>query len=166
MKFHLSTLLWLEEEMGILGDAYLYLQTISKFLSIVQMLCFISTVYVSSLFYVRLLLFFGLGIEFEFLLLRTYSQVSITSEDKREVNVKAIGRKIIEKLYETYSSEFSGKMFAYDGEKSLYTVGPLPENKSEFTVLLEGSFAKKYVVHALLFPSLVFESFFVHVTLC
>lgn len=30
-----------------------------------------------------------------------------------------------------------GKWFAYDGEKTLLTVGPLPMNKLEFTVILE-----------------------------
>ncbi|KAJ6674629.1 PROTEIN ARGONAUTE 6 [Salix viminalis] len=68
--------------------------------------------------------------------------VSITSEDNKAVESKGIGRKLIDRLYQTYSSEFSGKRFAYDGEKSLYTVGPLPQNKSEFTVLLEESFSK------------------------
>lgn len=84
-----------------------------------------------------------------------YFQVSITSEESRDINLKGIGRKIIDRLYQTYSSEFLGKRFAYDGEKSLYTVGPLPQNKFEFTVVLEESFAKQYV--ALLFIlSLVF----------
>ncbi|KAJ6680514.1 PROTEIN ARGONAUTE 6 [Salix purpurea] len=60
----------------------------------------------------------------------------------KAIESKGIGRKLIHRLYQTYSSEFSGKRFAYDGEKSLYTVGPLPQNKSEFTVLLEESFSK------------------------
>ncbi|EXC25516.1 Protein argonaute 16 [Morus notabilis] len=68
--------------------------------------------------------------------------VSITLEDNKDVNVKGIGRKLIDRLYQTYSLEFSGKSFAYDGEKSLYTVGPLPQKKFEFTVVLEESFAK------------------------
>ena len=88
-----------------------------------------------------------------------YLQVSITSEDDKEVNVKGIGRKLIDRLYQTYSSEFSGKKFAYDGEKSLYTVGALPQNKFEFTVVLEESMAKQYV-NAILFPSLVFRFFY------
>ncbi|KAM6567334.1 hypothetical protein CsatA_026462 [Cannabis sativa] len=69
--------------------------------------------------------------------------VSITSEDGKEVNLKGIGRKVIDRLHQTYSSEFSGKRFAYDGEKSLYTVGPLPQIKFEFTVVLEESLAKQ-----------------------
>lgn len=69
--------------------------------------------------------------------------VSITSEDTRAVEGKGIGRKLIDKLYQTYSSELAGKKFAYDGEKTLYTVGPLPQNKLQFTVVLEDSFAKR-----------------------
>ncbi|KAM7498359.1 hypothetical protein LguiA_022773 [Lonicera macranthoides] len=69
--------------------------------------------------------------------------VSISYEDKKTVENKGIGRKIIDKLYQTYSSEFAGRNFAYDGEKSLYTVGPLPQNKFEFTVVLEESFARR-----------------------
>ncbi|XP_009769203.1 protein argonaute 16 [Nicotiana sylvestris] len=68
--------------------------------------------------------------------------VSITCDEKRDVNIKRIGRKIIDKIHETYSSEFAGKKFVYDGEKSLYTVGPLPRNKVEFTVVVEESSAK------------------------
>nr|GEY38255.1 protein argonaute 16 [Tanacetum cinerariifolium] len=67
--------------------------------------------------------------------------VSITSEDNRAIENKVLGRKILEKLYLTYSSELSGKRFAYDGEKGLYTVGPLPKNKTEFMVVLEDSYA-------------------------
>ncbi|XP_050206927.1 protein argonaute 16 [Mercurialis annua] len=69
--------------------------------------------------------------------------VSLTSEDKRAVESKGIGRKIIDRLYQTYSSELGSKRFAYDGEKTLYTVGPLPQHKLEFTVVLEESFAKQ-----------------------
>ncbi|KAL6535929.1 Protein argonaute 16 [Orobanche hederae] len=69
--------------------------------------------------------------------------VSINSEDNRAVENKVIGRKVLDKLYQTYSSELAGKRFAYDGEKSLYTVGPLPQNNLEFTVILEDSITTK-----------------------
>ncbi|XP_010252577.1 PREDICTED: protein argonaute 16 isoform X2 [Nelumbo nucifera] len=69
--------------------------------------------------------------------------VSIISDDKRAVEGKGIGRKVIDKLYQTYASEFEGKTFAYDGEKSLYTVGSLPQNNFEFTVVLEESSFKR-----------------------
>lgn len=70
-------------------------------------------------------------------------QVSITYEDDVSVDSKLIGRKVIDKLYQTYSSELAEKRFAYDGEKSLFTVGPLPKNKFEFVVILEESTAKR-----------------------
>lgn len=65
--------------------------------------------------------------------------VSISSEDKRAVESKGIGRKVIDKICQTYPVELNGKRFAYDGEKSLYTVGPLPLNTLEFTVVIEES---------------------------
>ncbi|CAL5075297.1 unnamed protein product [Urochloa decumbens] len=63
--------------------------------------------------------------------------VSIKSEDDKVVDGKGIGRKVIDKLLQTYSSELDGKDFAYDGEKCLFTVGPLPQNNFEFAVILE-----------------------------
>jgi len=72
-------------------------------------------------------------------------QVCITSEDNRTIENKVLGRKILDKLYKTYPSELSGKKFAYDGEKCLYTVGPLPKNKYEFMVVLEDSYANRCV---------------------
>ncbi|KAF5948492.1 hypothetical protein HYC85_014449 [Camellia sinensis] len=68
--------------------------------------------------------------------------VSICSEDNR-----AVESKVVDKLYKTYSSKLAGKGFAYDGEKSLYTVGPLPQNNFEFTVVLGESFAKRGSPH-------------------
>ncbi|KAK8498367.1 hypothetical protein V6N12_032919 [Hibiscus sabdariffa] len=63
--------------------------------------------------------------------------VSLSYEDGRPVDGKGVGRKVIDRVQETYSNELDGKNFAYDGEKSLFTVGPLPNNKLEFTVVLE-----------------------------
>ncbi|KAI3969697.1 hypothetical protein MKX01_020258 [Papaver californicum] len=68
--------------------------------------------------------------------------VSITSEDKRAVESKGIGRKLMDNLCQTYCSELGRKHLAYDGEKSLFTVGPLPQNKFEFKVVLEESSVK------------------------
>ncbi|XP_044465053.1 protein argonaute 16 isoform X3 [Mangifera indica] len=68
--------------------------------------------------------------------------VTISMEDRKITESKNIGRRLLDQLYQTYSSELAGKRFAYDGEKSLYTVGPLPQNKFEFTVILEESRAK------------------------
>ncbi|XP_062171432.1 protein argonaute 4-like [Alnus glutinosa] len=63
--------------------------------------------------------------------------VSVTYEDGRPVEGKGVGRKVIDRVKETYDTELAGKDFAYDGEKSLFTVGSLPRNKLEFTVVLE-----------------------------
>ncbi|KAK8988403.1 hypothetical protein V6N11_029794 [Hibiscus sabdariffa] len=63
--------------------------------------------------------------------------VSLFYEDGRPVDAKGVGRKVIDKVQETYGSELAGKNFAYDGEKSLFTLGSLPNNKHEFTVVLE-----------------------------
>ncbi|KAI7983451.1 Protein argonaute 4 [Camellia lanceoleosa] len=63
--------------------------------------------------------------------------VSVSYEDGRPVDGKGAGRRVIERVHETYDTELAGKDFAYDGEKSLFTIGPLPRNKLEFTVVLE-----------------------------
>ena len=44
---------------------------------------------------------------------------------------------MIDRVHETYKSDLDGKDFTYDGERSLFTVGFLPRNKLEFTVVLE-----------------------------
>lgn len=82
-----------------------------------------------------------------------YLQVRITLEDKIAVEGKGIGRKLIDRLYQTYSSELGGKKFAYDGDKALYTLGPLPQRRLEFSVVLEETFAKQFVL-LFLFPGL------------
>ncbi|KAL0710621.1 hypothetical protein Bca4012_017599 [Brassica carinata] len=69
--------------------------------------------------------------------------VSITTEDGENVQGKGISRKLIDQLYKTYSSDLDGKRLAFDGEKTLYTVGPLPQNDFDFRVILESSFSKR-----------------------
>ncbi|KAL5707869.1 Protein argonaute 16 [Ranunculus cassubicifolius] len=69
--------------------------------------------------------------------------VLIKSADGMEVENKGIGRKIMDKLYQAYSSELAGKPFAYDGEKALYTVGSLPLKKYEFMVVMEETASKR-----------------------
>ena len=68
----------------------------------------------------------------------------IKSDDDKVVDGKGIGRKVIDKMLQTYSSELAGKDFAYDGEKCLFTVGPLPQNNFEFTVIMEET-SSRYV---------------------
>ncbi|OIW13413.1 hypothetical protein TanjilG_19765 [Lupinus angustifolius] len=63
--------------------------------------------------------------------------VAFSYEDGRPVEGKGVGRKIMDRVQETYDSELNGKDFAYDGEKSLFTIGSLPRNKLEFEVVLE-----------------------------
>ncbi|CAH8362423.1 unnamed protein product [Eruca vesicaria subsp. sativa] len=63
--------------------------------------------------------------------------VAITYEDGRPVEAKGIGRKILDKVQQTYQADLGSKYFAYDGEKTLFTVGPLPSNKLDFSVVLE-----------------------------
>lgn len=63
--------------------------------------------------------------------------VILKYEDDRPVDGKGVGRKVIDKLQQTYRSELSSKDFAYDGEKSLFTIGALPQVTNEFTVVLE-----------------------------
>lgn len=67
-------------------------------------------------------------------------------EDGRPVDAKGVGRKVLDKVHETYKSELDGKEFAYDGEKSLFTVGALPRNKLEFTVVLDSMNSNRYIL--------------------
>ncbi|CAI9781689.1 unnamed protein product [Fraxinus pennsylvanica] len=64
--------------------------------------------------------------------------VAMTYEDGTQVDAKNVGRRVLEKVHEVYSSsDFNGKYFAYDGEKSLFTIGSLPRKKLEFTVIMD-----------------------------
>ena len=74
------------------------------------------------------------------------------SDDDKVVDGKGIGRKVIDKMLQTYSSELPGKDFACDGEKCLFTVGPLPRNNFEFTVIMEeiSSRYDTYVISSIL----------------
>lgn len=50
----------------------------------------------------------------------------------------------MDKVYETYRNEMSGKHFAYDGDKSLFTIGSLPSKKLQFIVVLEDASSNRY----------------------
>ncbi|XP_030966369.1 protein argonaute 4A-like [Quercus lobata] len=63
--------------------------------------------------------------------------VALSYEDGHPVDAKGIGRKVIDKAKEVYDNEFRGKEFAYDGENSLFTFGPLAQNKLELLVVLD-----------------------------
>ncbi|XP_049343049.1 protein argonaute 4-like [Solanum verrucosum] len=62
--------------------------------------------------------------------------VALFYEDDQPVEVKGIGRKVLDRVHETYHAELAGKDFAYDGEKSLFTIGSLPRSRFEFMVVL------------------------------
>lgn len=74
----------------------------------------------------------------------SFEQVALFYEDGRPVDAKGVGRRVLERVQETYESELAGKQFAYDGEKSLFTFGALPRNKLEFTVVLEDVTSNRY----------------------
>jgi eukaryotic translation initiation factor 2C len=60
-------------------------------------------------------------------------QVNLKYEDDTPVDRKGLGRSVMEKL----QAELVNKDFAYDGEKSLFTIGALLQVKKEFTVVVE-----------------------------
>lgn len=92
-------------------------------------------------------------------------QVSITWGDNEAVLIKGLKRKVVDKLYQTYFSELARRRYAYDGEQSLYTVGPLHENRLEFAVVLEESFAKR-CVFCLYNPIIQLHCFHIYTTYC
>ncbi|KAL3512653.1 hypothetical protein ACH5RR_025370 [Cinchona calisaya] len=63
-------------------------------------------------------------------------EVSILHDDGQPVGSEKIRRQVITKLHETYKSELAGTSFAYNGCSSFYTIGPLPNNKLDFVVVL------------------------------
>ncbi|CAB4268631.1 unnamed protein product [Prunus armeniaca] len=63
--------------------------------------------------------------------------IDMLYEDGTPVGEKGIGRKVLDKVKETYGSELGHKEFAYDGEKSLFTVGSLPRNRLDFVIVLD-----------------------------
>lgn len=71
-------------------------------------------------------------------------QIAMSYEDGTPVDGKGIGRKVLDKVKQTYAMELAKKEFAYDGEKSLFTVGPLPHNRLEFTVVLDDISSTRY----------------------
>ncbi|KAL6559349.1 hypothetical protein OROGR_004466 [Orobanche gracilis] len=62
--------------------------------------------------------------------------VLITYEDGLEVTRKNTKMVVIEKLCETYKSELDGKTLVYDGDRSVFTLGRLPQNNLQFSVVL------------------------------
>ncbi|KAL6009685.1 hypothetical protein ACLOJK_000114 [Asimina triloba] len=73
----------------------------------------------------------------------SHYSVSLSYEDGKPIDGKGIGRKVMDRVHQTYTGDFDGKYFAYDGEKSLFTVGALPQQNFEFSVVLEDSSSNK-----------------------
>lgn len=48
-------------------------------------------------------------------------------------------------MQETYIHELDAKKFAYDGEKALFTVGRLPQNKLEFPAIMDDGSTNKFL---------------------
>ena len=44
---------------------------------------------------------------------------------------------ILDRVQDAYNSELNRKDLAYDGEKTLFTIGSLAQKKLEFTVVVE-----------------------------
>jgi hypothetical protein len=64
--------------------------------------------------------------------------MQVTIEPDAASKSKNLNRKILSNLFDTYGKEFlNGKRFAYDGEKSLFTVCPLTFNSHKFSVHLD-----------------------------
>ncbi|XP_021865025.1 protein argonaute 16 isoform X2 [Spinacia oleracea] len=63
----------------------------------------------------------------------------ITSEDCRPIESKSFRVKIIDELFKKHSHELKVKLFAFDGNENVYTVGPLSQKISDFTLILEES---------------------------
>jgi eukaryotic translation initiation factor 2C len=71
-------------------------------------------------------------------------QVNLRDEDDQFVDRKDAGRKVIDKLWETYASNLPNmNCFAYDGEKSLFTIGALQNRDNVFTVVVEDASSAK-----------------------
>lgn len=66
-------------------------------------------------------------------------QAKITSEDCRPIESKSFRVKIIDELFKKHSHELKVKLFAFDGNENVYTVGPLSQKISDFTLILEES---------------------------
>ena len=62
--------------------------------------------------------------------------MNLKYEDDTPVG-KGAGRNVIEKLQQTYATELANKDFACDVEKSLFTIGALPQINNEFTIVVE-----------------------------
>jgi len=64
-------------------------------------------------------------------------------KNNKQVDGMGVRRKVIDKLQEIYASELTNVNFAYDGDKSLFTIGALPHVKNVYTVVVEDASSAK-----------------------
>lgn len=83
------------------------------------------------------------GFIFELISPHQKIKVSICNKDGHPVEGKGIGRRIMDKIHETYKLELAEKDFSYDGESSLFTWGALPSKAMDFTVVLDKISSKR-----------------------
>lgn len=78
-----------------------------------------------------------------------WTQVDLKYDDDKQKPVQGlgVGRKVIDKLQEIYASDFTGVSFAYDGDKSLFTIGALQHVKNFYTVVMEDASSRKWPIH-------------------
>nr|XP_025885826.1 protein argonaute 4A-like [Solanum lycopersicum] len=70
--------------------------------------------------------------------------VNILYENGDPVTGSNLIRKVIHKLWEIYSSELGEQVFASDGQQSLFTTSLLPQQKLDFTVVLDAATSKRW----------------------
>ncbi|XP_061993550.1 protein argonaute 4A-like [Rosa rugosa] len=63
--------------------------------------------------------------------------IAMQYDDGTPVEGKGIRCKVLDKIKEIYGMELANKEFAYDGEKSLFTVGQLPHKRLDFMIVLD-----------------------------
>ncbi|KAG8378708.1 hypothetical protein BUALT_Bualt07G0013300 [Buddleja alternifolia] len=68
--------------------------------------------------------------------------ILFSHEDGRPIAQKNTKLAVIEKLYDTYKTDFSAEKLVYDGFGSLFTLSPLPQNNLDFSVVLNSVSSK------------------------
>ncbi|CAO2184941.1 unnamed protein product [Urochloa humidicola] len=70
-------------------------------------------------------------------------EVNLKNEHGKPVAGQGISRKVMDKLLEIYASDLTNVSFAYDGDKSLFTIGALQHVRDVYTVVLEDASSAK-----------------------
>lgn len=88
--------------------------------------------------------------------------MALLYEDGNPVEAKGVGRRVLDMVHNFYHSDLEGKGFAYDGEKTLFTVGPLRQTTFEFPVMLENLSSNRCTMFDVYILFLIHSRFFVH----